>query len=202
MKKIHFPVNFFVMALLALASVFVGIAGTIQQFSLENQTQKADAAIILGAATDGLEISPVFRERINHGIELYRNNVVRALIFTGGKGQGKDISEAYAAKLYAMKNGVDEADIFIEENSHITQDNLKNAMEIMRKNNLASALVVSDPLHMKRAMLMAEFFGINAFSSPTQTSMYKSFKTQLPFLARETFFYIGFQLCKPFMLQK
>lgn len=35
---------------------------------------KADAAIVLGAAVWGEEPSPVFRERINHAINLYKND--------------------------------------------------------------------------------------------------------------------------------
>ena len=55
------------------------------------------------------------------------------------------------------------------------------------------AIIVSDPLHMKRAMLLEEEAGINAYSSPTPTSRYVSLRTKIPFLARETFYYIGYK---------
>ncbi len=55
------------------------------------------------------------------------------------------------------------------------------------------AIIVSDSLHMKRAMLLAEDAGINAYSSPTPTSRYVSLRTKIPFLARETFYYIGYK---------
>jgi vancomycin permeability regulator SanA len=42
----------------------------------------ADAAVVLGAAVWSSSPSPVFRERINHAIELYRRGKVRKLIFT------------------------------------------------------------------------------------------------------------------------
>jgi hypothetical protein len=51
---------------------------------------------------------------------------------------------------------------------------------------------------MKRAMLIAEDYGMNALSSPTTTSMYKSLKTKIPFLLREEFFYVGYCVVRMF----
>lgn len=60
--------------------------------------QKSDVAIILGAATDSNGVSPVYRERINHGIWLYENNYVDYIIVTGGKADRAEFSDAYYAK--------------------------------------------------------------------------------------------------------
>lgn len=68
----------------------------------------------------------------------------------------------------------------------------------MEENDLETAIIVSDPLHMKRSMLMAEDYNINAVSSPTTTSMYKSLKTKIPFLLREEFFYVGYCVVRVF----
>ena len=66
----------------------------------------------------------------------------------------------------------------------------------MDNNNYKSALIISDPLHMKRAMLLAKDAGIEAYTSPTKTSAYKTWKSTIPFIARETFFYIGYKWYK------
>ena len=50
----------------------------------------------------------------------------------------------------------------------------------------------------KRAMLMAEDYGIQVYSSPTPTSMYKSTVNKLKFLAREVFFYVGYKIYRMF----
>ncbi len=47
----------------------------------------------------------------------------------------------------------------------------------------------SDPLHLKRAATLAEDLGIQAVTSPTPTSRYRSMGPKLRFLAREIFFY-------------
>ena len=170
----------------------------IAQYGKLDEKARCDVAIVLGAATSDGEVSPVYRERINHGIWLYENGYVDYLILTGGIGNGNEISDACAAKQYAIKKGVPEQVILIEEKSTITEENLEHAKAIMDEHSLDTAIIVSDPLHMKRAMLMASDYGIDACSSPTPTTMYRSAKTQFPFLAREVFFYIGYSIVRVF----
>lgn len=166
---------------------------SIYSFSLKDQKRKADVAIILGASTSNGTVSPVYQERLNHGINLYREGYVDKLIVTGGIGVGNDQSDAHAAKQYTMLQGIPGTDILTEDTSTITQENLENSKAIMDQNKYSTAIIVSDPLHMRRAMLLAKDAGINAYSSPTQTLKYVSLKTQIPFLAREVFFYIGYK---------
>lgn len=173
-------------------------AVSIVHFSKVDQKTRCDAAIILGAATSRGEVSPVYRERINHGIWLYENGYVDYLILTGGTGDGNHISDAAAAKQYALSRGVPGDAILIEEVSTITEENLHQARALMDAHSLDTAIIVSDPLHMKRAMVMARDYGIRAWSSPTPTTMYRSAKTQIPFLAREVFFYVGYLIVRLF----
>ena len=93
---------------------------------------------------------------------------------------------------YAIEQGIPQSDIFIEEESHITEENIANAKIIMDDNSFETAIIVSDPLHMKRAMLFAKDVGINAYSSPTPSTMYTSFESKLDFLLRESTIYIGY----------
>lgn len=173
-----------------IAYTAIGIA----RYSNVDETCVAGAAIVLGAGVWDDKPSPVFEERIKHAIWLYENNYTDILIFTGGTGEGKQYSEASVAKRYAMQCGLPENKIFIEEQSVITQQNLEYAAAILQKQNISSALIVSDPLHMKRAMLLAnDYLPAQAYSSPTGTSKYTSFGAKAEFLAREVFFYIGYQ---------
>lgn len=162
---------------------------TIWNYSDKDERTTADVAIVLGAGLSDGKVTPVFQQRINHGIFLYQHGYVKKLIFTGGYGEGNQHSDAWVAKQYAEQQGVPPQDILYEEASTITQGNIRYAKVIMDNQQYQSAIIVSDPLHMKRAMLIAEDAGINAYSSPTPTSMYVSVKNKLAFLARETFFY-------------
>ena len=182
-------------ALLAAAAVYTAWqAVSIWRYGAVDEKRPADVAIVLGAGTFNGVVSPVYRERINHGVWLYENGYVEKLILTGGYGAGSVLSDAAAAGQYAVSAGMPEADILLEERSAITQENLQYAKAIMEDGGYATALVVSDPLHMKRAMLLARDAGIEAYTSPTPTSRYRSLKTKMRFLAREVFYYIGYQV--------
>jgi uncharacterized SAM-binding protein YcdF (DUF218 family) len=123
-------------------------------YSFRNTTSDgpADAAVVLGAAVWTREPSPVFKERINHAINLYRNGRVRKLIFTGGQGNPGEPTEASAARDYALQSGLPASDILIEDKSHTTYENILNAKQLAATQGIRTVLIVSDPLHMKRAM--------------------------------------------------
>lgn len=166
------------------------ISGTlIWRYGVSDHATKSDCIIVLGAAVQGGTPSPVFAERIRHGIDLYRAGYAPKLLFTGGLGEGQTHSEASVGRLIAAQQAVPECDILIEECSRTTMQNLSEARSVMRKYGLNSAIIVSDPLHMKRAMMMAAGLGIEAVSSPTPTTRYRSLQTKLGFLVRELYFY-------------
>ena len=152
----------------------------------------ADAAIVLGAAVWGNDLSPVFKERINHALDLRRSGKVRKIIFTGGHGNRNEPSESAAARQYAIQQGIAPADILVEENSHTTYENLLFAREVAVARGLKRVLIVSDPLHMKRAVTMATDLGLEAYPSPTPTTRYQGTAKQLGLLAHETYYYIGY----------
>ncbi len=184
---------------LLVAVVFVTLAVRIYSFGNTRSNESADAAIVLGAAVWSSGVSPVFRERINHGIELYRNGKVHKLIFTGGQGNSGEPTESAAARDYALQSGVPAQDILIEEKSHTTYDNILYARQIANSHGIKRVLIVSDPLHMKRAVLMAQDVGLIAEPSPTPTTRYQGFKSQMGLLAHETYYYIGYLIRRPFL---
>ncbi|HEX5790824.1 MAG TPA: YdcF family protein, partial [Luteolibacter sp.] len=62
------------------------------------------------------------------------------------------------------------------------------AKAVMDAKGLQSAIIVSDPLHLKRASEMAEDLGMSTVCSPTPTTRYRSLGTKLRFLMRELYF--------------
>lgn len=155
---------------------------------------QADAAIVLGAAVWTQQVSPVFRERINHAMDLYRRGRVHKIIFTGGQGNRNEPTEAAAARAYAIENGISPSDILIEQRSHTTYENLVYAKELTEAHGLKKVLIVSDPMHMRRAISMAHDLGLEAYPSPTTTTRYTGFRSQFAELARETFYYLGYSV--------
>ena len=183
------------LSILIIISIFAGIFLGIWLYKDTDDTQQADVIIVLGAGCFSDEPSPVFRERINHGIGLYKNGYAPYLLFTGKE---NEVSEAQIAKNYAISQGVPESAIILEDRATNTEENMRFSKQIMDERGFATALLVSDGLHMKRAMLIANDYGITAYPSPTPTTMYKTFHTQFPFALRETFVYAWYRITRLF----
>lgn len=182
-----------------MATYPVYVMSSIYFYSFKSSNEKADAAIVLGAAVWDGNPSPVFEERIKHAIKLYNSGQVNKLVFTGGLGDGDSKSEAAVAKEYAIKHGVSSKVIIVEEQSKFTFENLHFASQQVVVNQIDFVLLVSDPLHMKRSMMIAEDIGMRAAPSPTGTSRYKSYSSKMKMLLSETYYYIGYQIRKLFL---
>jgi uncharacterized SAM-binding protein YcdF (DUF218 family) len=184
----------FVVILCAIVLTVGAVALRIYSYRNVSFDIQSDAAVVLGAAVWGTEVSPVFSERINHALDLYTSGKVKKLIFTGGPGDSYELSESAAARDYAIARGIPAFDILIEEKSHTTYENILYAKEVADSQGLRKVLIVSDPLHMKRAVKMSRDVGFEAYPSPTPTSRFKSVQKQAGLLAHETYYYIGYLL--------
>ena len=138
----------------------------IWNFGNKDFVQPSDVIIVLGAAIHGGQPSPVFKERINHAVTLFQQGKAPKIITTGGLGNGETYTESEVGKAYASRQGVPKSAILKETRSRTTRQNLLEAKALMDANGCRSAIIVSDPLHMKRAVIMAKDIGISAVSSP------------------------------------
>ncbi len=175
------------------------LAWHITAYAHRHDPAPADVAIVLGAAVWGTRPSPVFAARIDHAVALYRRGQVRRIIFTGGIGAGDRYAEADIARRYALQAGVPGSQIDVETRSTITYTNLREAKAFLPSEPAPRVLIVSDPLHMRRAVTMAQDLGLSAHPAPTPTSRYRSWRTKAGFLAREVYFYSLYLLQRLFL---
>lgn len=175
---------------LAAALWLAGVAAYIVWTGARDEAAPADAIIVLGAAAYDARPSPVFEQRIVHGIHLYEQDLAGWLVFTGGfGGEGARFAESEVARRYAIERGVPEERILIETVSRTTHENLQQAALLMQERGLRSAIVVSDPLHMARALRQARGQGIEALGSATPTTRFRSLESRWQFLLREVYFF-------------
>ena len=185
------PLLRWVLRLCVLAVLWLaGVATWIHWVGERDEARPADAIIVLGAAAYDAVPSPVFRARIEHGLDLYRAGHARVLLFTGGYGGGgARFAESQVARRYAIRQGIPEEAILIESSSQTTYQNLFEARTLMLEHGLRDAIVGSDPLHMARALRLCRQLGIRAYGSPTPRTRFRSFRTRWEFLAREVYFF-------------
>ena len=175
---------------IALLAWLLCVTAWIVWVGERDQAAQADAIIVLGAAAYDAKPSPVFEERIRHGLDLYRQGYAPLLIFTGGYGgTAARFSESQVARRYAIKQGVPDEAILIETASRTTRQNLIEARRLMEQRKLHRVIIVSDPLHMARALRLAHELGIDALASSTPSTRFRSFHTSWKFLVQEIYFF-------------
>lgn len=178
-----------VKSMLLVALWLSGVAAWIVWIGDRDQAAPADAIVVLGAAAYDARPSPVLEERLRHALELYRRGYADTLIFTGGYGFGARFSESQVARRYALRQHVPEDAILIETLSRTTYENLAQARLLMQERGIRKVIVVSDPLHMARALRLSRLLGIDALGSSTPSTRFRSFRTRWRFLAREVYFF-------------
>jgi uncharacterized SAM-binding protein YcdF (DUF218 family) len=182
---------------LLLVTGFLTVAYKIVKFGDQTSTSSGDVAIVLGAAAWGNKPSPVYRERLQQAVLLYKANRIQWIIFTGGSREAGFPSEAEVGQQFAASNGVPNAAMLVDTASHTTWQNLENARTLMASARLHTALLVSDPLHMRRAMTMARDLGMEVEPSPTLSSRFQSWPLRGKFLWRETWLYLNYCVFGP-----
>jgi len=180
---------------LLLAGV-IGLAIDIAVFGGRSDPAPADAAIVLGAAVDDGVPSPVFSERLRHAAGLFESGRLKWIVVTGGVGEGDSLAEAEAGRDWLIDAGIPADRLLIETKSRTTKQNLVFAQPLLAEHDIHRVVIVSDPLHMRRAMRMASDLGLDAHPSPTRTSRFQSLGTQIPMALREVYFTLHYRVTR------
>jgi uncharacterized SAM-binding protein YcdF (DUF218 family) len=144
----------------------VQVAGEIQQQSIRDEVQPADAIIVLGAAEYRGKPSPVLGARLNHALFLYLKQMAPRIITTGGAGGDPVFTEGSVSRAYLTQHGVPPEAVVVEREGESTAQSVAAVVEIMRRMNLKSAIVVSDGYHIFRVKKMLESSGLKVYGSP------------------------------------
>lgn len=152
--------------LAALGGWLLVVAWQIERQSTLDEARPADVIVILGAAEYRGRPSPVYRARLEHGLELYRRGLAPRIITTGGAGGDPHFTEGGVGQAYLVKRGVPSEVITAEQEGSTTAESLAAVAEIMRRMGLASCIVVSDGYHIFRAKKVLESLGLKVYGSP------------------------------------
>jgi uncharacterized SAM-binding protein YcdF (DUF218 family) len=138
--------------------------------SQQDQRERVDAIVVLGAAQYNGRPSPVLRARLDHALELYGEGLGPRLIVTGGVGRGDTTSEAAVGRRYLAAHGVPDSVIVAQDEGRTTRASMDAVRSWLRGRRLRRVLLVSDPFHMFRLRLEARRTALDAFTSPTESS--------------------------------
>jgi uncharacterized SAM-binding protein YcdF (DUF218 family) len=153
-------------------------AASVLLWGARDRARTSDAIVVLGAAQYVGRPSPVLRARLDHALDLWQRGLAPRLIFTGGTGVGDTTSEAAVSRIYALKHGVPDTAILMENEGRTTRESLAAVSAIMHARQMRTAILVSDPFHMLRLRILSTQYGVDAYTSPTKTSPISANKAQ------------------------
>ena len=160
-----------VLAVLLLLGVWGALdLGYVVWDAEHDYAARADAIIVLGCNIVGsVGPSPCISARAEHAADLYRRGLAPWVIATGGPVQGST-TEAGVLAYVLERDGVPQEAIIQEQRALNTIQNMTYSQEIMREHGWSSAILVTEPFHMKRAALIARDDGMTVYPSPAVNS--------------------------------
>lgn len=151
-----------------------------------------DAIIVLGAAQFDGTPSPVLKSRLDHSLDLYRNDVASQVVTVGGKQSGDRFTEAGAGRQYLIEQGVSPDRVVAVKAGTDTIESLSDVAKLAEQRGWTSITIVSDPAHMARSKAIANRLGFDAHTNPTMSG--DGSQVTDSYLARETMAYLGFEV--------
>lgn len=150
--------------------LYMLFAFTIPNASIYDD-MKLDSAIVFGARSyRNDEYNPCLVARVEKAIRLYNNKKVEKLILTGGTDREDGSNEAETMQKIALEKGVLPEDILLEKKATSSYENLVFSKELMEKEDINSAFLVSEPFHVTRIELVARSLGMWTVPSAAENS--------------------------------
>lgn len=147
--------------------------------------ERADCIVVFaGGVGESGKAGQGYEERVGYAVELYKKGYADKLIFSSG--YKYFFEEMLLMKALAMALGVPKKDIFPEDKSSNTYENVKFTEEIMSREKWRSVLVISSPYNMRRISLIFYRIGgdVKAIYTPLPRSSFYSHKN-IPLFHRQ-----------------
>lgn len=150
-------------------------------------------ALVLGAAVWSTGPSPALRRRAEAAAAAWHRGEVDHLIGCGGEA-GAGPSEAEAIRDILLASGVPSGAILMEDRSTTTEENIRLALPLVKGLGTDRVVLVSDPVHLPRARLIARRAGLTVAGAIAAARPRGFSRRRLLFRLRETGAYLLYVL--------
>lgn len=172
------------LAVAVLVAYFGATFVQVYRSSRHDGATQADAIIVLGAAQYNGRPSPVLRNRLDHALELYRDDLAPTIVLTGGRKEGDVFTEATAGYNYLRNQGVPDEALLKEVDGTSSWESLSASARFLIQRGQTKVVLVTDGYHAMRVGSIADDLGLDASVSPIDSR--ESRAAELRHLARET----------------
>lgn len=135
---------------------------------------KPEYILVLGAQVKGTKVSKALRARLDCAAKYAQDHTESRVIVSGGQGDGEDITEAEAMRLYLEnQKKISSERIQKEDKSKNTEQNIEYSIQQVKRKE-AGIIIVSNRFHIYRAIAIAEKKGIKpvyGLGAPTDSVM-------------------------------
>lgn len=132
----------------------------------DTATFPVDCAVVFGAAVHGIDnAGPGITRRVTTAVDLYHEDKVDTLFFSGGKGDDYKESEAMVMRKVALLQGVDPEDIVVEETATSTIENIQFTKPLLEQHGCTSIVGISDRYHLARISFFSRMYGLRALQT-------------------------------------
>lgn len=169
--KKHKAVTRVVCVLTALALCWATYCSVLLIAAGTRKAEDSDTVIVLGCQLKGDQPSKMLRQRLDKAYDYLMQNPDAVAIMSGGQGDDEIMPEGQAMYNYLVKRGIDSHRLFVEAQSHNTQQNMSFCAEIIKENGLdTDVVVITQAFHQYRASVYAAEAGLNAYALNCKTN--------------------------------
>jgi SanA protein len=145
-----------------IIGINVGIYLSADAFMYDSVEDVPEAEVVLipGAAVlkDGT-LSPIFRNRVDTAIRVYKSEKVSKILVSGDNSTAT-YNEVNPVRLYLLEKGIPDEDIFLDYAGFDTYSTMYRASYIFGVN---SVIITTQSFHLPRSVFLARAFGIQAY---------------------------------------
>jgi uncharacterized SAM-binding protein YcdF (DUF218 family) len=184
------------LALIAAVALgcFLWICSGIVSAAAEEQIHSADAIVVFGAAEYSGRPSPVYRARLDHAFDLFRQGLAPVVITTGGAAADPSFSEGGVGHDYLMIRGIPDSSLIAETQGTDTAQSAERVAVILRANHMGSCVAVSDAYHVFRIRKLLQHENVQVYIVPRPDSRPHSAWQRAEAVAREAMSYLVWRL--------
>ena len=148
--------------LLVLIGINTHLKGEVKDRIVESDglpDEEFDCIMVLGCQVkESGEPSHMLRDRLQRGVEVYGFGVSEKLLMSGDHGR-TDYNEVKTMKHYAIDEGIDSKNIFMDHAGFSTYESIYRAKEVF---GVKKMVIITQEYHLYRALYIAEKLGIEA----------------------------------------
>ena len=168
------------------------VGGRVWYTANHTEPVKSDAIVVLGAAQfDGVP-SPVLEARLQEAKRIFEKDLAPRILTVGSRAPGDRTTEAASGFYWLVDHGIEKKFVDSIPYGRDTFDSTKSYVDVMKKLNLKTAIIVTDQYHCLRAVTMASDLGISTTCAPTRTGPASTSNSSFRYLVRETGAYLAY----------